>query len=60
MLKGETHWVFLAIHFDLRLLIVLTFHKQVIDNAQHFSGKCDGNILLSAPCKYPLEESLQL
>ena len=41
--------------------MVLAFHKQVIDNAEHFSGKCDcSNILLSAPCEYPQEESLRL
>ena len=38
--------------------IILVIHKQMIDDAEHFSGERNGcNILLSAPCQYPLEES---
>src|SRR5690606_17274797 len=43
---------------DLWFLIILVIHKQMIDDAEHFSGERNGcNILLSAPCQYPLEES---
>lgn len=44
---------------DFWLLIILVIHKQMMENAQHFSGQRNGcNILLSASCQDPLEKSL--